>query len=126
MFTRADIGRNPETFGARTVERRVYIRVIVNEPFPVQLGLPVRDHMPVMAFPLTVPVSVRLFPPGDPETTFMPNLPATLPLKFPLSANVPLSVSPLTKHAELVEKLKLLTLSELFELSVIVVLKAST
>ena len=82
--------------------------------------------MPVMVFPVTVPVSVRLFPPGDPETTFMPNLPATLPLKFPPSANVPLSVSPLTKHAELVEKLKLLTLSELFELSVIVVLKAST
>ena len=105
---------------------RVYIRVIVNVPLPVQVGLPVSDQAPVIVLPLTVPVNVRLLPPGDPETTFMPNLPVTLPLKSPLSANVPLSVSPLTKHSELVEKLKWLMLSELFELSVIVVLKAST
>lgn len=105
---------------------RGYIRVIVNVPFPVQLGLPVSDHMPAIVFAFTVPVSARALPPGDPETTFIPNLPATFPLKFPLSAKVPLAVSPLTKQAELVEKLRLLILSELFELSVIVVLKAST
>jgi hypothetical protein len=38
-------------------------------------------------------------------------LPVTLPLKFPLSTNDPLSVSPETKHDEFVEKLKLLTVS---------------
>lgn len=99
---------------------------MVNVPCPVHDGLPVSDQVPEMVFPLTVPDSVRLLPPGDPETTFIPKLPATLPLKFPLRANVPLSVSPLTKHAELLESLKLLMLTVLFELSVIEVLNAST
>ena len=98
----------------------------MNVPFPVQPGLPVSDQWPEMVFPLTVPDRVRLLPPGDPEATFIPNCPATLPVKFPLSAKVPLSVSPLTKQAELLEKLKLLMLSVLFELSVIEVLNAST
>jgi hypothetical protein len=84
------------------------MRVIVNLPLPLQPELPARIHVPEIVPPLTVPVSVSVLPPGDPERTFIPNCPETLPLKFPLRANVPLSVSPETKHGELVEKWKLL------------------
>src|SRR5579864_6135229 len=83
---------------------------MVKVPFPVHPELPVSAHVPVMVFPATAPERVRLLPPGDPDSTFIPNLPATLPLKSPLSANDPLSVSPETKHGELVLNPKLLML----------------
>src|SRR6202007_1694442 len=86
-----------------------YILVIVNVPLPLQPAPPARDQLPEIVFPLTVPVRVSVLPPGEPDRILIPNWPETLPLKFPLSANVPLSVSPDTKHAELVEKWKLLT-----------------
>lgn len=77
-------------------------------PLPVQLVPPLNVQLPVMVLPLTTPDKVRVLPPGDPDCTFNPNLPATLPLKFPLRANEPLSVSPDTKHGEFVETPKLL------------------
>lgn len=60
-------------------------------------------QFPVIAFPAMVPVSVSVLPPGDPDLTFIPNVPETFPLKFPLKVNAPDAVSPLTKHGELVE-----------------------
>ena len=85
------------------------MRVIVNFPLPLQPELPARIQVPEMVLLLTVPVSVSVLPPGDPDSTLIPTCPETFPLKSPLSANVPLSVSPETKHGELVEKWKLLT-----------------
>ena len=73
-------------------------------PLPVQPELPIRVQFPVMEFPATVPFIVSVLPPGDPDWTFMPNAPDALPLKFPLSVNDPVAVSPDTKHGELVEK----------------------
>src|SRR5262249_1131682 len=71
--------------------------------------LPARVQVPLIVPPLTRPVRVNEFPPGDPERTLMPNWPETFPLKLPERANVPLSVSPETKQAESVENRKLLT-----------------
>jgi hypothetical protein len=88
-----------------------YVRVIVNFPLPLQPELPARTQVPEMVLLLTEPVRVSVLPPGDPDSTLIPNCPETLPLKFPLRANVPLSVSPETKHGELVEKWKLLTVN---------------
>ena len=79
-----------------------------------------------MVLPLTTPDRVRVLPPGAPDCTFIPNLPATLPLKFPVSANEPLSVSPETKHGEFVEKLKLLMVRVPLVASASEVLKANT
>ena len=84
------------------------MRVMVKVPLPLQPEPPARIQVPEMVFPLTAPVRVRVLPPGDPERTLMPNWPETLPLKSPLSAKVPLSVSPDTKQTEFVEKRKLL------------------
>ena len=81
-----------------------YIRVIVKCPLPVQPELPASVQFPVIEFPETVPLIVRVLPLGDPDCTFMPNAPDTLPLKFPLSANEPVAVSPDTKHGEVLEK----------------------
>jgi hypothetical protein len=51
-----------------------------------------------------------VLPLGDPDTTLKPNWPVTLPLKFPVKPNDPLSVSPDTKHGcPFVEKLNWLT-----------------
>src|SRR5215475_1825287 len=90
----------------------LYIRVMVKLPFPVQPGLPARIHVPDIVLPLIVPVRVRVFPPGDPDRTLMPNWPETLPLKSPVSANVPLSVSSETKQFEFVVKRKLLMVTD--------------
>jgi hypothetical protein len=103
------------TFFATTADStfaasRVYIFVIVKVPEPVQPTPPVRDHVPVIVFPFTVPVSVNVLPLGDPDITLKPNWPVTWPLKSPLKANDPLSVSPDTKHGPAVEKLNWLTL----------------
>jgi hypothetical protein len=64
-------------------------------------------------------------PLGVPDSTIIPNLPVTLPLKFPLRAKVPVSVSPEAKHDEFVVKLNLLTLSvpSLFSMTEVVKLK---
>jgi hypothetical protein len=85
---------------------------MVNVPFPVQPLLPVKVHVPEIVLPFAVPESVSVLPAGDPDCTVKPNVPFTAPLKFPLSVKEPLSVSPETKHGELVLKLKLETLSE--------------
>jgi hypothetical protein len=65
----------------------------------------------VIAFPFTVPISFSVLPLGDPDTTLKVKVPVTLPLKSPVKANDPLSVSPDTKHGPLVEKLNWSTLS---------------
>ena len=75
-------------------------------PEPVQPLPPVRDHVPVMVSPFAVPVSDSVLPLGVPDTTLNVKDPVTLPLKSPVKANDPLSVSPDTKHGEFVEKLK--------------------
>ena len=75
-------------------------------PEPVQPLPPVRDHVPVIVSPFAVPVSESVLPLGDPDTTLNVKDPVTLPLKSPVKANDPLSVSPDTKHGEFVEKLK--------------------
>jgi len=85
---------------------RFQLFVIVKFPEPVQPLPPVRDHVPVIVSPLTVPVSDSVLPLGDPDTTLNVKEPVTLPLKSPVKANDPLSVSPDTKHGEFVEKLK--------------------
>jgi hypothetical protein len=85
---------------------------MVNVPFPVQPLLPVRVHVPETVLPFAVPDSASVLPLGDPDSTVKPNFPFTAPLKFPLSVKEPVSVSPETKHGELVVKLKLETLSE--------------
>jgi hypothetical protein len=83
----------------------------VKVPEPVQPAEPVRDQFPEIVFPVAVPVSVSVLPLGDPDTTLKPKCPVTLPLKFPLKANDPLSVSPDTKHGcPFDEKLNWLTL----------------
>jgi hypothetical protein len=84
----------------------------VKLPLPVQPVPPVSDHVPEIEFPFAVPDSVSVFPAGFPDVTTNPNLPVTFPLKFPLSVNDPLSVSPDTKHGEFVEKLKLVMLND--------------
>jgi hypothetical protein len=85
---------------------------MVNVPFPVQPLLPVRVHVPEIVLPFALPESASVLPVGDPDSTVKPNFPFTAPLKFPLSVKEPVSVSPETKHGELVVKLKLETLSE--------------
>jgi len=55
----------------------------------VQPELPTTVQFPVIAFPVIVPFIVSVFPPGDPDTTFIPNDPDTFPLKFPLNENEP-------------------------------------
>jgi hypothetical protein len=91
---------------------RNYIFVIVNVPFPVQPELPVKVQVPEMVLPLTFPFSASELPDGVPDCTFIPNLPFTFPLKFPLRVNDPVSVSPDAKHGEFVVKLKFTTVNE--------------
>src|SRR4051812_23371045 len=85
---------------------------MVKVPFPLQPPLPVRVQVPEIVFPFAVPESASVLPAGDPDSTVNPNFPFTFPLKSPLSVNEPASVSPETKHAESVVKLKLETLNE--------------
>ena len=80
-----------------------YILLIVKCPLPVHPELPMSVQFPVIAFPVIVPVRVSVLPPGDPDFTFIPKVPETLPLKFPPNVNAPVALSPLTKHGELVE-----------------------
>jgi hypothetical protein len=80
--------------------RPFYTLVMVKVPEPVQPVLPVRFHVPVIVFPLTAPDRVKVLPVGVDDCTVMPNLPFTLPLKFPPKMNDPLSVSA-AKHGEL-------------------------
>lgn len=105
--------------------RAIYILVIVNEPDPVQPLLPVRVHVPVIVLPLTAPVRARILPVGVEDCTVIPNLPFTLPLKFPASLNEPLSVSD-EKQDELVVKLKFVMFKDPSLFSVIEVPNAKT
>src|SRR5215469_16077509 len=90
----------------------LYIFVMVKVPFPVQPPLPVKVHVPETVLPFAVPLSASVLPDGSPDCKFMPKAPFTFPLKFPLSVNEPVSVSPETKQGEFVVNLKLVTLSE--------------
>ena len=85
---------------------------MVKVPFPVQPPLPVKVHVPQSVLPFAVPLSASVLPDGSPDCTFMPKAPFTFPLKFPLSLNEPVSVSPETKQGEFVVNLKLVTLNE--------------
>jgi hypothetical protein len=71
--------------------------------------VPVKVQVPEIVFPFAVPVSVSVFPLGDPECTVNPNCPLTLPLKFPLNVKVPVATSPETKHGEWVVNWNVLT-----------------
>jgi hypothetical protein len=113
-----------ESSGTHSTINNFYILVIVKLPAPVQPTLPVSAQVPLIVPPLAFPVSVSVFPEGDPDRIEKPKAPVTLPLKSPLSVKVPLSVSPLTKHGELLVKLKLLTVNVPLPLCVIVVVKA--
>ena len=68
--------------------------------------------MPEIVFPFAVPVRLSVLSLGDPDCTVNWNFPVTLPLKFPLSINDPVSESPDTKHGDDVEKLKFVTLND--------------
>jgi hypothetical protein len=70
----------------------IYIFVIVKVPEPLQVEVPVNVQLPLIVFPLTLPERVRMLPEGVPDVTDMPNLPVTLPLKFPANVNDPVSV----------------------------------
>jgi hypothetical protein len=83
-----------------------------NVPEPVQPELPVNVQLPEIVFPAALPVNVRVFPVGVPDCTIIPKLPFTWPLKFPARVNEPVSVSPVTKHGELVVNLKFKTLTD--------------
>jgi hypothetical protein len=82
-----------------------------------------------MVFPFTVPLlRVRTFcvaPPGNSVEMVIPNVPVTLPLKFPLRVKLPVSdvVSP-WKQGPVVVNVKLLTLSPFALAAVKVVEKA--
>ena len=89
-----------------------YIFVMVNVPFPVQPPPPVSVQVPVIVLPFAVPVRASVLPAGVPDSTVSPKWPFTFPLKSPACVNEPFSVSPETKHGELVVKLKLKTFSE--------------
>ena len=66
--------------------RAIYIFVMVKLPDPVQPLLPVRVQVPVMVLPPTAPDRIKVLPVGVDDCTVMPNLPVTLPLKFPPNA----------------------------------------
>src|SRR5579871_1057914 len=89
-----------------------YILVILKVPDPVQPVPPANVHVPEMVLPFAVPVKDRVLPAGVPDFTVRPNVPFTWPPKFPLNVKEPVSVSPDTKHDELVLKLKFLMVSE--------------
>src|SRR5579864_2485742 len=78
-------------------QHTIHIFVIVKLPDPLQFPTPVNCHFPLIVLPFTVPVSVSTFPLGAPDLIVMPNVPFTVPLRFPVSPNVPVSVSPETK-----------------------------
>lgn len=102
-----------------------YILVMVKLPDPAQPELPVRVHVPVIVFPVTAPVRAKVLPVGVEDCTVIPNLPLTLPLKFPLNVNDPLSLSD-AKHGELVVKLKFVMFNDPSWLTVIDVPNANT
>src|SRR5436853_7131851 len=87
----------------------IHIFVMVKSPEPVQFPVPVKTHLPLMVPPFTVPVSVNTFPLGVPDLMVIPNVPFTLPPKFPVRPNVPVAVSPETKHEEFDEKENVVT-----------------
>ena len=64
-----------------------------------------------MVLPFAVPVRFSEFP-GVAEVTASPNEPVTLPLKFPVSENDPVSVDAVPKHGEGDVIVKLLTLTD--------------
>lgn len=103
----------------------IYILVMVKLPDPVQPELPVRVHVPVIVFPVTAPVRAKVLPVGVEDCTIIPNLPLTLPLKFPLNVNDPLSLSD-AKHGELLVKLKFVMFNDPSLLTVIDVPNANT
>jgi hypothetical protein len=84
---------------------------MVKTPLPAQPVVPVNVHVPVIVFPLTVPVSASVFPSGFADFTAKLNVPVTLPLKLPPNVNDPVAVSPETKHGEGELKVKLETLN---------------
>lgn len=110
--------------GSRRASDLLYDLFIVKLPVPLQFPPPTSVQLPVTVFPLTSPVRVNTLPLGVPDFTINPNLPVTLPLKFPPRAKVPVSVSPETKH-EFDEKLNLVMVSvpSLFVISEVVKLK---
>jgi hypothetical protein len=75
------------------------------------LVVPVRVHVPETVPPFTVPFMVRVLLFGLPDVKLSPKLPVTVPLKFPLSTNDPVSLVTVKEHASEV-KLKLLTVTD--------------
>lgn len=108
----ADSARSGVLYSIYPIRPANYTFVIVNVPLPVHPPVPVNRHWPEIVLPLAVPLSVSVLPEGLPDWTLNPNLPFTVPLKFPLSVNEPVSVSPDTKHGEFVVNWKFDTASE--------------
>ena len=85
---------------------------MVKLPVPLHPAVtPVRVHEPETALFLSVPCSVRVLPLGFPDCRFIPNEPVTLPLKFPLTENDPVSLAPEIKHGDSELKLRLATVT---------------
>lgn len=78
----------------------------MNVPLPLQPVPPVKVQVPEIVLPVTAPDSVSVLPDGVPDLIVKPNVPVVWPLKLPANVNDPDSVSPDTKHGELVLKLK--------------------
>src|SRR5882762_7401241 len=103
-------GGSPTVVTGSKLSSSLYDFVIVKVPDPLQ-PTPVKDQVPVIKLPFAVPESCSVLPLGVTESTASWNFPVTFPLKLPVSANDPLSVSPDPKQDGLFEKVNLVTLS---------------
>lgn len=81
-------------------------------PLPVQPNPPARVHVPEIVFPFAVPLSVSVLPEGVPDFTIIPNVPFTLPLKFPVKPNDPEAVWPEVKHGDADVMVRFVTVSD--------------
>src|SRR5262252_1466279 len=80
---------------------------MVKAPPPVHPEPPARVHVPVIAFPLTSPLSVRtLLSEGNWVDTVIWNCPVTFPLKLPARTNEPVCVVGVVKQDPSVVNLK--------------------
>ena len=61
-------------------------------PLPLHPEAPDKVHVPAITFPVTVPCSFRTLGVVSVVLTVIPNVPLTLPLKFPARAKLPVSV----------------------------------
>ncbi len=89
----------------------------------VQSELPVSVQVPVILFPVSVPVRVKVFPEGDPDATVNESGPVTTLSAPVVAVRVPLADAPDTKHGPAVMNSIPVTFNELSPLTVNVVIK---